>query len=97
MMRIRNEHEPVLENIDEGVLAIEHDYAQADPIDSIARYRQGRTELVAFMRSLPEDELARIGHRPTIGRVTIETLAILVVGHDGYHLQQVAQWTASRA
>jgi hypothetical protein len=95
MKRTCEEAEPVLESIDEGALAVGHDYAHADPRECLARFRQGRATLVEFLRSLSEDALARIAHRPTIGAVTVETQAVFASGHDGYHLQQVAQWLAA--
>jgi hypothetical protein len=29
---------------------------------------------------------------PLIGEIHLESLAAMVLGHDGYHTQQVAEW-----
>jgi len=95
LTRTRDENEPVLEDIDEGQIAIEHDYAHTDPQESLARFRETRTALVAFLNALPEPAWERVGIRPPLGPLPIYAQAVLILGHDGYHTQQVAQWLVS--
>ncbi len=92
MTRIRDEEEPFLEDYDEGQLAIEHDYAHSDPQAELRRFREGRAAFVSFLKSLPEAAWERSGNRDTIGTISQEGMAVLALGHDGYHTQQVSQW-----
>jgi len=91
--RITTEESPVLPDIDEGQIAIEHDYEHQDPLQNLQRFTHTRTTLISTLRDLPDDAWDRIGVRPPlIGAVSLESLAAMVLGHDGYHTQQVAQW-----
>ena len=92
MRRIRNENEPVLPNIDEGQLAIDHDYAHKDLAEQIRLFRAGRAQNVAFLNSLQPSDWQRTGKRPEIGVVTIEAIATLMPLHDAYHIRQICQW-----
>lgn len=92
MRRIRDEDEPVLPNYDEGQLAIDHDYAHKDLAEQIRLFRSGRTENMAFLKSLQPAEWHRVGNRPEIGNVTIEAIAILMPLHDAYHIRQIGEW-----
>lgn len=96
LARTRDEAEPVLEDCDEGRIAIDHDYAHSDPHAGLKRFREGRAALLDLLRALPEDAWQRIGHRPPLlGPLTMEAQAVVILGHDGYHTQQVAQWLAA--
>src|SRR5690348_11093850 len=61
--RTRTENEPHLPDIDEGRLAIEHDYAHSDPHRSLARFREGRVTLINLLRSVEETEWGRLAFR----------------------------------
>ena len=88
------EEDPLLPDIDEGQIAIENDYAHSNPHDSLGRFREGRAELMAFLRTLEGSDWERTAQRPPLGNLTMEQLAIMILSHDGYHTQQVAQWLA---
>jgi hypothetical protein len=92
MQRICAEDSPVLEDMDEGVLAIEHNYAALDPFEQLARFRDGRAKLIAFLEERADSDWARVGNRPEIGDITLETIATLVPLHDNYHTAQIVQW-----
>jgi uncharacterized damage-inducible protein DinB len=92
MRRICEEDHPTLPGYDEGVLAVERDYASRDPVEQLARYREGRKKMVSFLRDRPASEWQRTADRPEIGTVTLEALAIIVTLHDTYHLEQVSEW-----
>ncbi len=91
--RIRDEDMPLLADVDEGKLAITNDYAHSDPRASLSRFRSGRANLLATLRALPPEAWPRMGNRDTIGILTLENLVSFILGHDGYHTRQVAQWT----
>ncbi|MGO8673670.1 MAG: DinB family protein [Capsulimonadaceae bacterium] len=91
ILRTRDEDAPVLANIDEGQLAIDHNYALRDPVAGLARFRAGRTALVETLTALQPEHWRRVAQRH-FGPISILGQAVLVLGHDGYHTQQVAQW-----
>ncbi len=95
--RMRDEDEPQLPNWDENAMAIEHDYAHAEPQEQLRLFRERRAATLELLRALPEDAWGRIGHREIFGTITIEGQVALMLGHDGYHTQQVAQWLRQSA
>jgi hypothetical protein len=86
--RIATEDSPFLEDIDEGEMAIQHDYAHADVTEQLRRFFEGRERVVAFFRGLPEDAWAREGVRHW-GALSLAGFAGMMLGHDGYHFEQV--------
>ncbi len=97
IQRILVEETPVLDDMDEGAMAIERDYAHQDPLANLERYAEGRKALLSLFQSLTEEQWQKAGIRPpVIGRITIEQMATLVLAHDGYHFQQVVEWLSAR-
>ena len=92
MERTVKEELPLLADIDEAQIALDHDYAQLDPHTSLARFRTGRAALVIFLGGLMDAEWSRIGVKEVHGPVTLERQAVLILAHDGYHMEQVVQW-----
>jgi hypothetical protein len=92
--RMRDEANPVMPDIDEGKMAVEHDYAHSDPHGSLEWLRGGRQKIVQQLASLADDEWPRPGVRESVGPVTIEILTTFILAHDGYHMRQIAQWLA---
>ncbi len=90
-----DEENGVLQGLDEGQVALDHDYAHADPSECLARYKSGRAAIVAFLRGLSADQWQRVGNHTELGPVTLETQAVLIAVHDGYHRQQTLAWLAA--
>jgi hypothetical protein len=90
--RIRDEDEPHLPSWDENAKAIEHDYAHSDPHEQLILFRERRATTLDLLRAMPEDAWTRIGHREVVGAISIESQVTVMLGHDGYHTQQIAQW-----
>jgi len=82
----------MLVGLDEGQVAIDHDYAHADPAESLARFRAGRRALLDVLHSLTPAQWDQTAQHTEIGEITLAEQVVLIAGHDGYHLQQVAQW-----
>lgn len=93
LKQTRDEENAVLQGLDEGQVAIDHDYAHADPEESLARYRAGRTEMVAVLRGLSPEQRERVGIHTEVGPISLENQTVLIAAHDGYHRQQAVQWT----
>lgn len=91
--RILNEDEPTLPDMDEGQMAEENDYASQDPLECLRRYREGRKVVTDLLKSLTPEQWGRAGIRPpSIGRLDLDQYAVLILAHDGYHLQQAAEY-----
>ncbi len=93
LVQTRDADSPTLQGIDEGQVALDNDYAHADPAECLTRYRANRREIVAFLRGLSLAHWARVGAHTELGPITLEAQAALIAFHDGYHRQQVVEWT----
>lgn len=92
LQRTRDEEEPLLEDLDEGQLAVERDYAHADLLEQSRIFRERRAQTVEFARTLSPHEWQCPCQHQRVGRLTLEALATLIPLHDAYHLQQVVEW-----
>jgi uncharacterized damage-inducible protein DinB len=92
--KMATEENPPLQGYDEGQWAIDHDYAHTDVREQQTRFREGRVRLVAYLRGLSPEQWERTGLHSEVGPVTISSLSVLVLGHDGYHTKQISEWLA---
>ncbi len=92
MERMIAEEEPVLQDMDEGQMAIDRDYASQSPQANLARFQEARKPVFAFLKALPEAALERGATRPPVGRITLEDMGCLILAHDSYHLAQATDW-----
>ncbi len=95
LTQTRDEDQPVLLGQDQSQLAIDHDYAHADPLECLARYAAGRRKVVAFLGEITAAQWPRIGTHTEIGPISLEEQMILIAAHDGYHRLQTLQWLAA--
>lgn len=93
LTQTRDEENATLQGLDEGQVALDHDYAHSDPSECLARYQEGRVRIVAFLRALTPEQWKRVGIHTEVGPITMEDQAVLITAHDGYHRQQAVQWT----
>ena len=89
---IRDRDRPTVQAYDEGVWAVEHGYAHADPEEQLVSFRQRRGELIRFLEALAPEQWDRTGIHPEFGPMSVRDWAALILGHDGYHARQVAEW-----
>jgi uncharacterized damage-inducible protein DinB len=92
MERMSTENNPALQGYDEGQWAIDHDYAHLDPHDQLKKFAVGRVRIVEFLRELSEEGWEKTGLHSEWKVITVGALAALVLGHDGYHTKQIAEW-----
>lgn len=83
---------PFIPDLDEGQVALDHDYAHQDPQAALSRFRTARAALVVFLTGLTDADWTRPAVKEIHGPVTLERQAVLVLAHDGYHMEQVVQW-----
>jgi uncharacterized damage-inducible protein DinB len=89
---IRTHDRPTLQSYDESQWAIDHDYAHAVPVEQQTRFRESRARLLHVLQDLSPEEWERAGIHTQWGPLSLEAMAVLILGHDGYHLRQIAEW-----
>jgi hypothetical protein len=89
---IRTQERPTLQSYDEGQWAIDHDYAHTVPAEQQTRFRESRAQLLRMLAGLSPEEWERTGVHTQWGAMNLEAVAVLMLGHDGYHLRQIAEW-----
>ena len=92
LTQTRNERNAVLQGLGEGQIAVDNDYAHADPQECLTRYGAGRKEIVAFLRGLSQEQWGRVGTHTEVGPISIEAQTVLIAAHDGYHRQQALSY-----
>lgn len=88
----RDDEDAVLQGLDEGQVALDNDYAHADPAECLSRYASGRAAIVSLLGGLAPEQWERVGRHTELGPVTLETQAVLIAAHDGYHRRQALDW-----
>ena len=91
LQRIRVEENPPFVHPGESVLAREHGYATSEPFTQLALWGTRRAATLAILRELRPEEWKRCETR-NFGLVSVEELAVLMLGHDGYHGRQMVEW-----
>jgi len=91
LKRIREEENPPFVHPGESVLARQHGYATSDPWVQLELWRSRREHTLGILRDLRPEEWKRCESR-NIGLVSAEELAVLMLGHDGYHARQMVEW-----
>ena len=86
--RILHEERPALEEYDDSLWAIEHDYRSQDPLEAMDEFRKLRESLVASVSALPESAWLRTATLPKRGGITLHWLLNNVCDHDVKHLMQ---------
>ncbi len=97
LTQTRDADNALLQGLDEGQVAIENDYAHADPARGLARYGANRAKIVSFLRALPSEQWAKSANHTELGLITIEAQAALIAFHDGYHRQQVVCYVSGES
>ena len=93
LTQTRDEEYATLHGLDEGQVAVDNDYAHADPQECLTRYSAGRKEIVAFLRGLSPEQWGRVGTHTEVGPISLEAQVVLIAAHDGYHRQQALSYT----
>lgn len=94
--RVRDEDTPdLVAQKPEDVARISGSF-MASPPELLARFRMTRAAMIPVLRALEPNQWERagniIGHPVASGAVSLESWFVQIAGHDGYHLQQIAQW-----
>lgn len=86
--RILTADVPTLEDYDDSLWSIEHDYRNQDPRAALAEFSEKRGQLVSRLRELNADDWNRAGTLAKHGRVTLHWMLDRFCDHDAKHLMQ---------
>jgi uncharacterized damage-inducible protein DinB len=79
-----------VEVFDESARAVELRYATRDPEQSLTSFARERVATLALAGALSPESLARAYSHAERGRVTVRDTLAMMLGHDAYHLAQIA-------
>lgn len=88
--RMIREDVPELPNWDEEDTA--RHYVNRIPSHDIEHLLESRRTLAAWLEGLSDREWACTGIHPILGEFEVKEGVSLILGHDSYHLKQVAEW-----
>ena len=77
--------------MDEGQMAIDHDYASQDVHRNLEMFVSQRASTAAFLRTLSPSDFQKTMVHPQLGPLAIEDVANLLLGHDLYHLEHASE------
>ncbi|MEO6325588.1 MAG: DinB family protein [Thermoanaerobaculia bacterium] len=85
---------PRLSTIDNDRMAESRAYSAARVEEVVAEFARLRSETLTLLRALPHTLWQRTGVHPKRGELSIQGLATLLAGHDGSHLDRIAELAA---
>jgi len=88
--RILREDKPELPEWDVSEAAAHYD--ARNPNHQLENLLVSRHELSVWLEGLSDKEWKRVGSRPRVGEFSVEEGVALMLGHDAYHLEQIAAW-----
>jgi hypothetical protein len=77
---------------DEGQMALDHGYADLDPLEQVELFARERYATAEVLRGLNGSDWANSVHHPERGPQSVEDLANLLLGHDLYHIDQLSEY-----
>ena len=77
---------------DEGELAIKNGYASRDVRQELARFRDGRAQIMEWVGSQSKDTWGNIVVHPEKGAMTLYDQLNLLLAHDAYHVEHLTQF-----
>jgi hypothetical protein len=90
--KMRIQEKPTIQGYDPDDFLKRNNYAQIEVGTSLKRFQEGRAKLLKTFEGLELMQWDRTGNHTERGLITIHDLAQIILGHDGYHLKQVAEW-----
>lgn len=78
---------------DEGQMALENNYAATDPMEQLRAWKADRAKSVDYISKLTDDDFAKLVVHPERGHMLVGDVAHMLVSHDIYHVEQLAEMT----
>jgi hypothetical protein len=86
--RLLDEDTPRLEEIDDSLWDIEHNYAAERVPHALAAFAERRSDTIHLLESLDDAAWQRAAVHPRFGRLTLHQLAERMCDHDARHIEQ---------
>jgi hypothetical protein len=65
------------------------------PLELLSMLDQARKGTIAWVRSLSEADLDKVGRHPALGEVTVETMILAIYGHQLAHMRELIRLLGS--
>lgn len=75
---------------DESERATQNNYDKSHPPTEAQRFAEERKMTIALLRTLSPTQWYQAVDHPERGKMTIRDIASMLVGHDAYHIEQLA-------
>jgi len=62
------------------------------PFFLLERLKQARNETIAWVRSLSEEQLDKVGRHPVLGEINVEIMIEAIYGHQLLHMRDLARF-----
>lgn len=90
IVRILQEDNPALPDIDGARLAIERDYNKQNVEEALAAFREARLRNLELLTGLSADQLDRVGTLENVGVINLKQLIEMMKDHDQGHVTEMA-------
>lgn len=78
-------------DLNESQRALDPDYASQEPNASAAAFAESRARLMVVLSALREEDWSKTFVHSVRGPITLLEYAVLVLGHDMYHVEHLTQ------
>jgi hypothetical protein len=95
LQRILDEERPAFASFDPAAWAASRDHREGDFQRDLEAFAAARQRTTAFLESLPDSSVARVGLSGAFGPVTLAQYATHIADHDHEHLAQLRECRAS--
>jgi hypothetical protein len=92
MRRLRSEEKPVLPDFDGDAIARARNYRDKSLTEGLAAFRKARTENLALIAQIREDEWSRAGTQDGVGAVALCDIPLMMAEHDAAHRAEIEAW-----
>jgi len=90
--KTRDEEFPTLPDADEGQIAIDRDYENSNPVETLAKFKSSRRDLIEMINGLSETDWDRRAVKIGAGDLSISEHISLIMAHDDYHMRQIIDY-----
>jgi hypothetical protein len=85
-----------VEAYDEGQMAIDNRYCDKDIFEEAGKFRDEREKTITYVGSFTQEDLQKTMVHPERGELTALDLALSLLGHDLYHIEQLSEYLAEK-
>lgn len=78
---------------DEGEMAVTNRYSETDPFERLRTWKSDRAKTIEYVSGLTDEDFAKPVVHPERGPMLVGDIAHMLVSHDIYHLDQLAEMT----